>query len=132
MNFRREKRVAPDVNLISLVDVVLLLLIFFMISSSFVVQPGLRVQLPEVSGRSNEEERGRSVIITRDEAIYFEKGRVTLEELRMLLQRVDSKELLIVRADRDARHGIVVQVMDAAKRAGYAKLAIATSPREEP
>ncbi len=132
MKFKTRPSERPQINVTPLIDVILQLVIFFMLTSSFVVQPGLRIQLPEVGEKSSEEERGRSVLITKDEAIYFEKGRVTLDELEQALARIQTKELLIVRADRDARHGLVVTVMDLAKQAGFTRLAIATSPREGP
>lgn len=130
MNFSSGKRLRPELNVTSLVDVVLNLLIFFMISTSFVVQPGLKVLLPKAATAPEEGERGRSVIITRDGEIYFERGLVALSELPELFLHQQSKDLLIIRADERTQHGLVVRVMDLARQSGFQRLAIATTPKK--
>jgi biopolymer transport protein ExbD len=118
------------VNITSLIDVVLLLLIFFMISTTFVTQPGIRVNLPKASSKvKNVAQESNTVIITAENKIFINREEVDFGKLRSLL--VDLKEgqsgdLIIVKADEAVAHGIVVQVMDIAKTAGFSRIAIAT------
>jgi biopolymer transport protein ExbD len=120
----------PQVNITSLIDVVLLLLIFFMISTTFVTQPGIRVNLPKASSKvKNVSQERNTIIITAENKIFINREEVDFGKLRSLL--VDLKEgqsgdLIIVKADEAVAHGIVVQVMDIAKTAGFSRIAIAT------
>jgi biopolymer transport protein ExbD len=131
MLFRKRRRVTPEVNITSLIDVVLLLLIFFMISTTFVTQPGIRVNLPKASSKvKNVSQERNTIIITAENTIFINREEVSnFEELRSLL--VDLKkeqpgDLIIVKADEVVAHGIVVRVMDIAKTAGFSRIAIAT------
>lgn len=131
MLFRKRHRVTPGVNITSLIDVVLLLLIFFMISTTFVTQPGIRVNLPKASSKvKNVSQERNTIIITAENTIFINREEVSnFEELRSLL--VDLKkeqpgDLIIVKADEAVAHGIVVRVMDIAKTAGFSRIAIAT------
>lgn len=131
MLFRKRRRVTPQVNITSLIDVVLLLLIFFMISTTFVTQPGLRVDLPKASSKvKNVAQESNTIVITADSKIYINRQEMTnLEELRAQLVKLheeQSGELIIVKADEKVAHGIVVSVMDMAKTVGFSRIAIAT------
>jgi biopolymer transport protein ExbD len=135
MQFRTLKSVSPQLGYAPLIDVILNLLIFFAISSSFVVQPGFRVELPEATGTPEAPPRDLNVTISADGSVYFGQARTSVAELPELLrsslaQRRDTG-LLVVKADQDVRHGLVVQVLDAAKAAGIVRLAIATRPKGE-
>ncbi len=131
MNFKPPEPLKAEVNITQLIDVVLLLLIFFMISTSFVVQPGLKIQLPEAEASEADGEPGKNILLTEDGEIYFEKGRVVMEDLPELFEESDAKELLIIKADKTVPHGVVVEVMDYAKGAGFQRLAIATTPKKD-
>jgi biopolymer transport protein ExbD len=131
MKFRTLRTPTPSLSFAPLIDVVLNLLIFFAISSSFVVQPGIKVELPQASP-AGERPRELSVTISADGGIYFGQARTTLAELpeliRSSVERRREPGLLIVKADQSVQHGLVVQVMDAAKQSGIQRLAIATRP----
>jgi biopolymer transport protein ExbD len=129
--FRKRRRVGPQVNITSLIDVVLLLLIFFMISTTFVTQPGIRVDLPKSSTKvDNVAQESNTVVITADSKIYINRQEVaSIEELRAQLVKLQEEqpgELIIVKADEKVAHGIVVSVMDIAKTSGFSRIAIAT------
>ena len=131
MLFRKRRRITPQVNITSLIDVVLLLLIFFMISTTFVTQPGIRVDLPKASTKvKNVAQESNTVVITADSKIYINRQEVvSIEELRAQLVKLQEEqpgELIIVKADEKVAHGIVVSVMDVAKTAGFSRIAIAT------
>lgn len=133
MAFARRKREEPRVDLTPMVDVVFLLLIFFMISTTFVETPGISVQLPESSSQRDirvpEEVK---VQLSREGDIFIGEERLSLDGLRLRLVGYGAKARemnFALYADREARHGRVVQVMDLAREAGFGKLAIATEQR---
>jgi biopolymer transport protein ExbD/biopolymer transport protein TolR len=137
MAFIRKRREDPRVELTPMVDVVFLLLIFFMISTTFVETPGISIKLPESSSQMAEKPQEEiKVYFSRSGEITLNEERVELEELRRRLSGYGEKArtmTFLLLADEEARHGKVVQLMDAAREAGFGKLAIATeSPVEKP
>jgi biopolymer transport protein ExbD len=135
MGFVRKKREEPRVDLTSMVDMVFLLLIFFMISTTFVESSGIKVKLPQSSAQTlNKAPEEVKVYISKDGNIYFKDRQVSAEKLQGLLKDFGKKAggmTFLLLADKDAHHGRVVQVMDIARDAGFPKLAIATEPRRE-
>jgi biopolymer transport protein ExbD len=132
MEFRRIRRSRPGLDLTPLVDTVLNLLIFFMLSSSFAFQPGIRVRLPEAASKEEEPQRDLVLVLTRDQRLYLNDAPVQLADLGARLRerlRERNEAVVIIRADRDVLHGRVVEVMDIAKEAGAVRLAIATEPK---
>lgn len=127
-NLTLEKR---PLDMTPLIDVVFQLMIFFLLSSSFVLQPGIKVDLPATRLRSGEKSTKFSVSIQRNGQIFFNEEKVRVADLEERLRRekvAEPNELLIIKADEKARHGVVVEVMAAAKRVGIARMAIATKP----
>jgi biopolymer transport protein ExbD/biopolymer transport protein TolR len=135
MAFIRKRREDPRVELTPMVDVVFLLLIFFMISTTFVETPGISIKLPESSSQMAEKPQEEiKVYFSRSGEITLNEERVELEELRRRLSGYGEKArtmTFLLLADEEARHGKVVQLMDAAREAGFGKLAIATESRGE-
>lgn len=132
MEFRRIRRSRPGLDLTPLVDTVLNLLIFFMLSSSFAFQPGIRVRLPEAASKEEEPQRDLVLVLTRDQRLYLNDDPIQLPDLGTRLQehlRARNDAVVIIKADRDVIHGRVVEVMDIAKEAGVTRLAIATEPK---
>lgn len=131
MLFRKRRRITPQVNITSLIDVVLLLLIFFMISTTFVTQPGIRVNLPKASTKvNNVAQESDTIVITSDNTIFINRQKIRdVQELREILTSLHTEqngELIVVKADENVAHGIVVSVMDIAKTSGFSRIAIAT------
>ncbi|PID55677.1 biopolymer transporter ExbD [candidate division KSB3 bacterium] len=132
MLFRKRRRVVPQVNITSLIDVVLLLLIFFMISTTFVTQPGIRVNLPKAATKVNNMAQERNtIVITAENSIYINRQEIRdIQGLRDILKKMRSRdqtdELIVVKADETVAHGVVVSVMDLAKTSGFNRIAIAT------
>jgi biopolymer transport protein ExbD/biopolymer transport protein TolR len=130
MAFLRKKRETPRVDLTSMVDVVFLLLIFFMISTTFVEAPGITVKLPESSSQQRKQESKEiKVYLSREGVISLGKEQIEQEELRRRLRAYGDRAggmTFLLLADEEAMHGKVVALMDMAKEAGFEKLAIAT------
>jgi biopolymer transport protein ExbD len=132
VEFSRRRRVNASLNITPLIDVVLLLLIFFMISTTFVVQPGIPIRLPKAGSAAGQLQREWVAAVTASGELYLNEVRVTPRILQRQLTAAVGRgeiEVLIVKADQAARHGRVVEVMDAAKLAGVKRLAIATATK---
>jgi biopolymer transport protein ExbD len=124
----------PEVNLTSLIDVVLLLLIFFMVSTSFVKQSQIELRLPEADSPAIVEEAPDQIdIMITEVGTYFVNGRELIntrpETIRNALQKIsggNSQLPLTISADANARHQDVVTAMDVAGRLGFTQINIAT------
>lgn len=130
MAFFRKKREAPRVDLTPMVDVVFLLLIFFMISTTFVEAPGISIKLPESSSQQRKQEPEEiKVYLSKEGHIFLGDERLEQEELARRLRSYGNRAAemtFLLLADEDALHGKVVALMDMAKENGFEKLAIAT------
>ena len=130
----QSKRVEdPELNLISLVDVVLLLVIFFMLSTTFVQEGQLRVELPEAGSATVERTRQPIVITITAQGSYRINGRALVnnqrETLHAALRQVSAEagtQPITIRADARATHQAVVTAMDVAARLGFNQVNIAT------
>ncbi|MDZ7316128.1 MAG: biopolymer transporter ExbD [candidate division KSB1 bacterium] len=135
MQFKDRKRRRPTLNITSLIDVMFILLIFFMVSSSFIEQPGMKLELPTI--QSNEVERVENLVIylSRDQEIFLGEKRVPLEnladEITVRIPNIREKTL-ILKADQQVPHGLVVKVMDTARRCGLTKIVIGAKTEQEP
>ena len=134
MKLSLRQRTQPEVNLTSLIDVVLLLLIFFMVSTSFVKQSQIAIRLPEAESTAIVEEVPQQIdIMITESGTYLVNGRELInnraETLRNALQKTsgnNSNLPLTISADANARHQDVVTAMDVAGRLGFKQISIAT------
>jgi biopolymer transport protein ExbD len=124
----------PDVNLTSLIDVVLLLLIFFMVSTSFVKESQISIRLPQAdSAPVVEEIPERLEIMITEQGTFLINGRELInnrpETIRNALSKLSGGNTtlpLTISADANARHQHVVTAMDVAGRLGFEQISIAT------
>ena len=112
---------------ISMADIVLLLLIFFLLTSSYLVQPGLKVQLPRAAVKEALSQERITVTIARSGAVYLEDKPVDISRLPYLLENMEDK-IVLIKADRNVTIDMTVRVMDIIKRSGGSKFVIATTP----
>ncbi len=117
----------PEINITPLVDIVFLLLIFFMVSSRFTDETSLRVNLPESgSGKTLNETVNTILSITANGKMFLGNHAVKKSELSTELARL-KEQPLIIKADEGVAHGQVVEALDMAKSAGISKASIATN-----
>jgi biopolymer transport protein ExbD len=124
----------PEVNMTSLIDVVLLLLIFFMVSTSFVKQSQISIRLPQAdSAAVVDEVPERLDIMITEQGTFLINGRELVnnrpETIRNALQKVSAGNTnlpLTISADANARHQFVVTAMDVAGKMGFIRISIAT------
>jgi len=136
MQFRRQKsRIKLNPDLTPLIDTVFLLLIFFMVSTSFAaIRYGIKVDLPTATTAREKVEENIIISITKDNRIYLEKKWVKEEDLvKILRERLTTykKDIVIINADKETRHGKVVEVMDLVRQAGITKLGVLTTQEEK-
>ena len=123
---------ALSISITPLVDTMLILLIFVLLSSAFIFQPGIRVRLPEAMSRAEEAPQDLILTLTRDNRLYLNDDLVQMGDLQARLReqlRDRNDAVVLIKADKEVLHGRVVEVMDIAKSAGAARLAIATEPK---
>lgn len=138
MKFRRGNRFEASVELTPLIDVVFLLLIFFMVSTTFVRETQLKIDLPEAQGEASERDPNVVEIAIDRSGSYAINGQsVANKQLQTLMRALeattdgDSSKSLIITADANASHQSVVRAMDAAGRLGLTRLSITTSAPED-
>lgn len=138
MNFQPQKREEVDVNLTPLIDVVFLLLIFFMVSTTFKDQSEIEIRLPTASEEPKEMTL-ESIEVTIDaQGQFYVNSRplvnTQLETLKRALQEIAGDEddpMVIVKADAMTPHQAVITAMDASRQLGFARLGFATIEDEK-
>ena len=138
MKFRRQRQDEVGVNLTPLIDVVFLLLIFFMVSTTFTRETQLSIDLPEASGQPQEETDQRIEILIDEGGSYRVNGQSLVDARLRTLQAAiykisagDTTLPMIITADAQATHESVVRAMDAAGQMGFVHLSITTRQPDE-
>ncbi|UCE77536.1 MAG: biopolymer transporter ExbD [Gammaproteobacteria bacterium] len=137
MNLRRSRSDEPDVNLTPLIDVVFILLLFFMVSTTFQRESEINIELPEASAEPVEERDETLEIVIDAEGHYFiDEQQVVNTELETLKQAIEkflgerSEIPVVIRADRQTPYESVVRAMDATAQLGLLQMSLATSQPE--
>lgn len=129
MQFKEQKRRRTSINITSLIDVLFILLIFFMVSSSFIEQPGMKLELPTTQSREVARLENLVMHISQDGEIFLGDKSVTLEtlgtEIEAMIPNIEEKTL-VLKADKETSHGKIVEIMDIAKRSGLTRIVIGT------
>jgi biopolymer transport protein ExbD len=133
MEFRRQVREEESINLTPLIDVVFLLLIFFMVSTTFTNETHIAVDLPEATAETATVAKVGIDIVVRENGDYAINGNNVInnesDTLYRALERVaagDNTQALVITADAKASHQSVVRAMDVAGKLGFSKLRITT------
>lgn len=117
-----------QLDIAPLIDVVFQLLIFFMLTSSYIFQPGIKVNLPKAVTSEAIQEKNLIVMVSAKDAVFLNSRAVTLEQLKTHLKKAAQQNLpLLIKADRQASLGKVVQVWDMCREAGLTQINIATN-----
>ena len=129
MKFQMSNKPLSVFNFSSLTDIVLLLLIFFLLTSQFVIQTGVKVQLPGSQYNEQSTPSRLVVTITTEDKIYLGKDETTVQELPAKLSeslQTATEQNLIIRADKNVQLDLVIKVIDGAKGVGIDKFTIET------
>lgn len=138
MKFKRQARNEADINLTPMLDVVFLLLIFFMVSTTFTKESHLTIDLPEASAQASEVDKTAIEILITSTGEYSINGKPLLNQQMDTLMRAIQKEMggqskvpTIITADAKTPHESVVRAMDAAGQLGLVNLSISTRQPEK-
>ena len=139
MNFqRRRSRDEPEINLIPMIDVLLVILIFLMVTTSYSKYSELQINLPQASGETNAaQEKTINVAVDASEHYAINNHAITytgIESLVSSLENAASDQAdptIIINADAKAPHQSVINVMEAARRAGYGRITFTTQSQQK-
>jgi len=128
MKFSREEKKNPEINVTPLIDIVFILLIFLMVSTSFNFTNSIDVNLPAAKGDEKPLVENIRIVMTKDGLITVNDQTLQISEVEGILtefKKTAPAATVIIEADKEVAHGQVVTVMDASRKAGYEKFAIA-------
>ncbi len=131
MPSKGRRKIGVHIDMTPMVDVMMLLVIFFMMSTAFVaVYPGFSVSLPQADAAKQPAEHV-AVLVAKDGRIAVDGRPVSRTELAPVLKSLNgAKTIVSIQADKEASHGRVVEVMDEIRRAGVTRISIATEAKE--
>ena len=132
MKIKAHIQPAATFSTISLTDIIFLLLVFFLLSSTFVLQPGVKVQLPDTTHTDISSEKSIVISLTKDGTIYLNDKLVSKVELGARLRQMVlnvGNPIIAFRSDKASTIENLVEIMDIAKSAGGDRFIIVTSPK---
>lgn len=129
IEFERRKKIDTSLEMTPLIDCIFILLIFFLLTSSFIEEMGYKINLPKTASSSMIDEEKVNIFVDQDERIYINDREVSLAELAEILEDYilqDTEKLIDIKSDEDVRLKIITEVMDTARSCGVRRLSIAT------
>ena len=128
----RRRRIREDdeseVNLTPMLDVVFIMLIFFIVTASFVKESGIDVNRPDAQTAVKKQRASILIAISEEGEIWIKKRRVDIRQVRPNVEKMlaeNPQGSVVIQADKESKNGLFVQVMDAARAAGAYNIAIA-------
>lgn len=134
MKIKMHREPMTSFNTISLTDIIFLLLVFFLLSSTFVLQPGIKVQLPTTTHTDISSEKSIVISLTKEGTIYLNDELVNRVELGARLRQMVlnvGNPIIALRSDKASTIENLIGVMDIAKSAGGDRFMLVTSPKEQ-
>jgi biopolymer transport protein ExbD len=126
----RAKNKTTEINIAPLIDLIFLLLIFFMVTTSFVKETGIDIQRPRASTADLKEKGSILIGVSSDGKIFLDRKRIDIRSVRAHIDQclaVNPEGAVVVVADKKSDTGIVIQVMDQCRLAGAENVSIAAS-----
>ena len=114
------------VDIAPMIDIVFQQLIYFMLTSSFILHPGIPVRLPKASTGQNLSISNIMITLTKDHVLYWDQEVVTLKELKARLRKQRGEKPVLIRADQHAYVNRLIELWDLCREAGYKEVHIAT------
>lgn len=134
MKFGFKKKKKSVINITSLIDVLFLLLIFLMVSSSFLQEPGIKLDLPETGKAMTIQKKKFTLFAKKDGKLFLNDKEVTLGNLGDYLKKElpsIKDESLVLKGDKNIAYGKIVKIMEIVKNSGIKKLIIGTKPESK-
>ncbi len=124
---RYAARDEPEINITPMLDIVFIMLIFFIVTTSFIRETGVEVQKPEAQTAELRPQGNVLIAIRSNDEVWMNRGQVEIHEVRTLVERARAESpesSVVIIADRAARTGMVVEVMDQVQAAGVQRMFI--------
>lgn len=129
IHYKQRQRFKVEIPLTSLIDIVFLLLVYFLLTTNFMVEEGIKIKLPQAKASAPQTEEVITVYVDREGRAFLGTEEVPLsllfDRLKQMIGRQENK-LVVIRADRAVILNKAVRVMDLAKAAGAGRLCLAT------
>ena len=125
---RKREQEESEVNLTPMLDVVFIMLIFFIVTASFVKEAGIDVSRPPAATAERKERGNILIAITENDQIWMDRRQVDPRALRANIERLHAENpqgSVVIQADKNSKNGLLVMVMDAARLAGVSNVALA-------
>lgn len=134
MNLKRDADVMAEINITPLTDVLLVLLVIFMVTATAITQSGMNIKLPKSVTQDQQRTSEVSISITRDNQLFVGREKVSQGNLLSHLKKVAARgktNRVIINADAAVPYGMVIQAMDASRRAGLFSIGLSTQKGEQ-
>ncbi len=122
-----------EINMTPMLDIVFIMLIFFIVTASFIKEAGVNVQKPKAATAEKKDQASILIAITDKDEIWINKHKVDLKSLRTNIEKLHAenpKGTIVVQADRDAKAGTMLAVTEVVNSAGVPNVAIATEEKQ--
>ena len=134
MKFKRRLEARASVDLVPMIDVVFQLILFFLVSTTFAVLPGIELDLPVSSTAESTRTNGITISVSREGQLFVNSGEVAIEELDAALMAVAvdgarEKVPVSLEADTSVPNGLIVQILDSLRRTGFVGVNLRTTER---
>ena len=131
-NLNDDDGAIADINITPFVDIILVVLIIFMLATPVIMNPGIKVNLPQAASGESTTPSQLTISIKQDGGVYLNGEVLDRENIRASIQALMAENpdtQAILAADKDVPHGLVIQVLDEVKSAGVKKFAISTQKK---
>lgn len=135
MRLKRRSHLKANVDLIPMIDIVFQLILFFLVSTTFAILPGIKVNLPESSTAKGEAKASITITAKASGIMYFNDRQVTFETLDECLEKFDTEENprseypVTLEADSEVTNGTIVTVFDVLRKNGFSAVNLRTSKK---
>ena len=132
----RRNTLKSSIDMTPMLDIVFQLILFFLVSTTFAVLPGIKVNLPESETAENTSNLGITISVGKDEAMWFNDKQVTYKTLEEELLAYDTQKIkrkdfpVTLEADADVKNGAIVRIFDVIRKTGYSAVSLRTMENE--
>jgi len=130
---RTREQEESEIDITPMLDVVFIMLIFFIVTASFVKESGIDVNRPDASTAEVKERGNILVAITESNQVWIDRRQVDVRSVRANIERLRAENpegAVVIQADKDSKNGLLVKVMDAARQAGVENVSLAATQVE--
>ncbi len=123
-----------EINMTPMLDVVFIMLIFFIVTASFVKESGIDISRPDAATATVKAKGNILIAITENNQIWIDRRQVDVRSVRANIERLHAENpggSVVIQADKNSKNGLLVQVMDASRSAGVYNVSIAANPAGE-